>query len=183
MTELASPSQLRAAFLRWSLVTVPAVVLLGFLSGQVAGSAADNPWFAALFKPVTYPPPQTFGIVWTVLYVMMGLSLALLITARGASARGLAIGLFVVQLVLNLAWSPLFFAMNRISAALALLAVLDLVLLATVAVAWKVRPRAGMLLVPYLAWCLFATLLNWQILQLNPDADGPVAVQVGKIAS
>jgi len=181
MTEIASPSQLRASFLRWSLVTVPGIVLLGFLSGVVAGSTADNPWFSALIKPGTYPPPQTFGIVWTLLYAMMGLALALLITARGAGGRGLAIGLFIVQLGLNLAWSPVFFAMNRISAALGVLLVLDAVLLATVIMAWRVRPRAGLLLVPYLCWCLFATLLNWQILQLNPDADGPVVVKTGVI--
>jgi tryptophan-rich sensory protein len=183
MTELASPSQLRAAFLRWSLVTVPGIVLLGYLSAKIAGSTADNPWFAALAKPRLYPPPQTFGIVWTVLYAMMGLALALLITARGARGRAPALVLFIGQLGLNLAWSPVFFAMNRISAALGVLAVLDLVLVMTVAVAWRVRPRAGLLLVPYLCWCLFATVLNWQILQLNPDADGPAEIKAGVIRS
>ncbi|MBU6269273.1 MAG: tryptophan-rich sensory protein [Sphingomonadales bacterium] len=177
MTELASPQQLRAAFLRWSLVTVPAVLALGFLSGFVAGSAADNPWFQALAKPGTYPPPATFGVVWTVLYVLMGLALAMLITAQGARGRGLAIAAFVVQLLVNLAWSPLFFGMYRISAALYLLLALDVLVMLTVVLSARVRPRAAWLLAPYLAWVLFATLLNWQILQLNPDADGapPVA--------
>ena len=171
MTELASPQQLRAAFLRWSLVTVPAILLLGFLSGAVAGSAANNPWFAALAKPGLYPPPQTFGIVWSVLYVAMGLALATLLTANGARGRAPAIAAFAVQLLLNLAWSPLFFAMHRISAALGLLGVLDLVLLAALVLAARVRPLAALLLAPYFAWVLFATLLNWQILQANPGAD------------
>ena len=174
MTELASPQQLRAAFLRWSLVTVPVILLLGFLSGAVAGSAANNPWFATLAKPGLYPPPQAFGIVWSVLYVAMGLALATLLTANGARGRGLAIAAFVVQLVLNLAWSPVFFAMHRISAALGLLGALDVVLLVAVVLAARVRPLAALLLAPYLAWVLFATLLNWQILQANPGADGQV---------
>lgn len=172
MNELASPRQLRAALLRWSLVTVPAVVLLGLVSGAVAGSGANNPWFASLVKPGLYPPPQTFGIVWSVLYVLMGLALAMLITAQGARGRGLAIGVFGAQLLMNLAWSPLFFAMYRISAALTLLFALDLAVVLTLVLAARVRPLAGLLLAPYLAWVLFATLLNWQILKLNPDADG-----------
>lgn len=172
MTELASPSQLRASLLRWSLFTVPGVLLLGFFSGAVAGSTATNPWFADLVKPTLYPAPATFGIVWSLLYVLMGLALAMVITARGAAGRGLAIGLFVVQLLLNLAWSPLFFGAHEITAALGLLVVLDLAVLATVAAFNRVRPLAAALLLPYLAWVLFATVLNWQFLQANPDADG-----------
>ena len=175
-----SPQQLRAAFLRWSLVTVPAVVALGFLSSLVSGSTADNPWFQALVKPDIYPPPQTFGIVWTVLYVMMGLALAMLATANGARGRGLAIAVFLVQLVMNLAWSPLFFGQYRISAALYLLYALDVAVLLTVVLSARVRPLAGLLLAPYLVWVLFATVLNWQILQLNPGADGPAAVAEGQ---
>jgi len=172
MKVLASPHQLRTAFLRWSLVTVPGVLLLGFLSGAAAGSAASNPWFASLAKPGLYPPPQAFGIVWSILYIAMGLALAMLITAPGARGRGLAIGMFVVQLLLNLAWSPLFFGMQRISAALSLLYALDVAVLLTLVLAARVRPLAGLLLAPYFAWVLFATVLNWQILKLNPDADG-----------
>ena len=172
MTELASPAQLRAALLRWSLFTVPGVLLLGFFSGAVAGSTAGNPWFLDLVKPSLYPPPATFGIVWSILYVLIGLALAMVITARGAPQRGLAIGLFVVQLLLNLAWSPLFFGAHQITGALVLLVVLDLAVLATVVVFNKVRPLAALLMLPYLGWVLFATVLNWQFLQANPDADG-----------
>ncbi|MDE2406123.1 MAG: tryptophan-rich sensory protein [Sphingomonadales bacterium] len=180
MTELASSQQLRAAFLRWSLVTVPAILALGFLSGVVAGSTAENPWFQALVKPGIYPPPQTFGIVWSILYLLMGLALAMLITAHGARGRGAAIAAFAVQLVLNLAWSPLFFGAYRISAALYLLLAIDVTVLLTVVLAARVRPRAALLLLPYLAWVLFATVLNWQILKLNPEADGVPAVAEGQ---
>ena len=84
----------------------------------------------------------------------------------------LAFAAFALQLVLNLAWAPLFFGMHQISQALYLIAALDVAVLATVVLFWRVRPRAGLLLVPYLAWVLFATVLNWQFLAANPDADG-----------
>ena len=172
MNRLASPAQLRASVVRWALFLVPAVVLLGFLSGQYAGSGPDNPWFAALDKPAIYPPPAAFGIVWSVLYALMGFALALVCAAWGARYRGAAIALFVVQLLINLAWSPVFFALHEIKIALAVILALDVVVLITVAVFWRVRRLAAWLLVPYVLWILFATVLNWQFLELNPQADG-----------
>lgn len=172
MNQLASSGQLRASFLRWALVLVPAVLLLGFVSAGLGNSGPGNPWFAALEKPPLYPPPATFGIVWTILYVMMGLAIALIGAARGARGRTAAFAIFAVQLLFNLAWSPMFFGLHEISKALYLLFVLDVAVLATVVLFWRVRPQAGLLLVPYLAWVLFATVLNWQFLAANPDADG-----------
>jgi tryptophan-rich sensory protein len=172
MSELASSGQLRAAMLRWSLFLVPGILLLGFLSGQVAGSGPGNPWFDGLAKPSIYPPPATFGIVWTALYVLMGLALAMVVTSRGARLRGFAVAAFVIQLLLNLAWTPLFFALHQISGALLLLVVLDAAVMVTVIAFYRIRPVAAFLLAPYLAWILFATLLNWQFLELNPQADG-----------
>ena len=132
MQLLASSGQLRASFLRWALVCVPLVVLLGFVSGRAAMSGPDNPWFAALVKPSLYPPPVTFGIVWTVLYVMLGLAAALIGAARGARGRGLALGLFIVQLAINLAWSPVFFGAHLMTAGLVVIAVLDVVVVFTI---------------------------------------------------
>lgn len=172
MTELASADQLRSSFLRWALVLVPGVLVLGFFSGQLAGSGPGNPWFDALQKPSIYPPASVFGPVWTVLYALMGLAIAIVVGARGAAWRGKAIGLFVVQLVLNLAWSPLFFAAHQITGSLILLVALDLVVIATIAVFWRVRPVAGLLLLPYLAWIMFATYLTFEFRQANPQADG-----------
>lgn len=171
MSALASSSQLRASFIRWSLFLVPGVVLLGALSGT-AGGGANTPWFASLVKPSLFPPPATFGIVWTILYVLMGFALALVVTARGAPGRSAAIIVFVLQLALNLAWTPLFFGAHQITGALALLGAIDLAVLLTVMLFWRVRPLAGTLLLPYLAWVLFATVLNWQFLEANPNADG-----------
>ena len=169
MNRLASPAQLRASLIRWSLFIIPAVMLLGFLSGQAAGSGADNPWFAGLEKPALFPPPAAFGIVWTALYFMMGLAFAMVCAAWGARMRGIAIVAFLVQFVLNLAWSPVFFAMHRIDAALGVILALDVALAITVYLFFRVRRAAGWLLVPYLGWVLFATVLNYQFLQANPD--------------
>lgn len=177
MTGLASRGQLRASFARWALVLVPLVLLLGFLSGRVSGSGAGNPWFDTLVKPAIYPPPATFGIVWSILYVMMGLSLTMVVTARGAPLRGAAIAVFAVQLMLNLAWSPLFFGARQIESALWLLITLDLAVLVTIVLFWRVRRAAALLLLPYFAWALFATLLNWEFLQANPDGGGTVDQQ------
>ena len=174
MTEIASRGQLRAAFFRWALFLVPAILLAGFLSGRSAGSGPQNPWFAALIKPGIYPPPATFGIVWSALYVLMALALAQVLTAPGARGRGLAVAVFVLQLALNLAWSPLFFGAHQISGALMLIGGLDVLVLLCVALFARVRPMAAVLLLPYLGWALFATVLNWQFLTLNPGADGQV---------
>lgn len=175
MSELASPQQLRAALLRWTLFFAPLLLLLGMASGLVAGSGELNPWFIGLDKPDSYPPAATFGIVWTILYLLMGVALALVVTARGAAQRGAAIAVFAGQFALNLAWSPLFFAGHRIGAALVLLLVLDAAVIACTLLFHRVRPLAGWLLLPYLAWSLFATVLNWQFLNLNPGADGAQA--------
>ena len=172
MNFLASREQLRASFIRWALVCVPLCVLLGFLAGRVAGSGPGNAWFDALTKPAIYPPPAAFGIVWSILYVMMGFAVALIGSAWGARGRSFAIALFVAQFLVNLAWTPTFFAAHQITGGLIVIAVLDVLVLATLVVFWRIRKLAGLLLVPYLAWVLFATALNYEFLRLNPRADG-----------
>ena len=82
MQQLASPAQLRAAIARWALVTVPLCLALGFVSASASGSVPDNVWFAMLDKPALYPPPIVFPIVWSVLYVLMGVALAQVCAAR-----------------------------------------------------------------------------------------------------
>lgn len=171
MNMLASKGQLRASFLRWALFTVPACVVLGFLSGVVGGSA-DSLWFESLTKPAIFPPPQWFGIAWTVLYVMMGFALALVCAAWGARGRTAALSAFGVQFALNLAWSPIFFGAHQITAALVVIVALAIALTVTIALFGKVRKLAAALLIPYLGWVLFASVLNYRFLQLNPAADG-----------
>jgi len=178
MNRLASPAQLRASFVRWALFLVPATLLLGQLSGLAGG--ADDPWFIALDKPAIYPAPLVFGIVWPVLYTLMGFAIAIVCSAWGSRYRLPAILAFALQLLLNLAWTPLFFAAHEMTLALVVIAALDVALVLTIVLFWKVRRNAALLLLPYLAWILFATALNAEILRLNPEADGaadPGAVQ------
>lgn len=175
MNEIASRGQLRLAYLRRALFTVPIIVLLGFLSGRVANSGYGNRWFDALEKPALMPPGWAFGAAWTILYVLMGLALAMVLHARGARLRGPAIGLFVVQLILNLGWSPLFFRAHQVDAALILLIVLLGFVIATTWLFWRIRRTAGVMLVPYIAWLCFAGYLNAEIARLNPDAQALAA--------
>ncbi|MBS0482768.1 MAG: tryptophan-rich sensory protein [Proteobacteria bacterium] len=172
MTELASPGQLRASYLRWALVLVPGILLLGLLAAAFAGNGVGDPWFYQLTIPEFYPPPAVFEAAWALIYVLMGLSAAGVVTARGAPGRGAALGFFAAQLVLSFGWAPLFFAMHRMSVALGLLVVVDLLAAVAVWRFWRIRPVAGALLLICLIWLLFVTALNWQFLDANPDADG-----------
>lgn len=171
MRELASKGQLRASYLRWAAVTVPLVLLLGFASARLAPSGSENPWYRGLAKPALNPPDWLFPVAWSVLYVLIGLALAMIINARRARGRGLAIALFAGQFAVNLVWTPTFFAAHRVGLALVLIGVmLALAIAATHAFA-RVRRLAAWLMVPYLVWVTFAGVLNWRILQLNPDAE------------
>ncbi len=172
MQQIASSAQLRASVLRWALFTVPLCIGLGFLSARAAGSVATNAWFETLDKPDIYPPAIAFPIVWSALYALMGFALALIASARGARGREIAMVLFVVQLAVNLSWSPVLFSMHRITWALWIIFVLIVLVILTIAFAWRVRRTAAALLLPYLAWICFASVLNLQLLELNPGADG-----------
>jgi tryptophan-rich sensory protein len=178
MNELASKGQLRLSYLRWALVTVPLVLLLGLASARLANSGFENRWFAALRMPDLMPPPALFGIVWSILYILMGLALASVLHARGAKGRGLAIALFFVQLLLNLGWSPLFFAAHEVTAALYLIVTLLVLATLTTILFGRIRAGAAWLMVPYLVWLGFASGLNHDIDRLNPDAETLVAPAV-----
>lgn len=172
MNRLASPAQLRASLIRWALFLVPFVVLLGFVSSKLAGSGADSAWFSELEKPAIFPPPALFGIVWSVLYALMGLALAGICSAWGSRHRLAAILAFGGQMALNLMWSPMFFHWHQIGIALAIILLLAVALALTIYLFLKVRRWAGLLLLPYLAWVVFAAVLNYQFLALNPGASG-----------
>jgi len=170
MTGIASKSQLRMSFLRYALVTVPAIVLLGTLSGALSGSGAGNAWYQALEKSPLNPPDWVFGLVWPILYVLLGLSLALVLHAKGAANRNRALALFGSQLLLNFAWSPVFFAYHQVGLALSIIAAMLVATFVLIILAWRVRVLAGLLLYPYLGWLMFAGLLNYEIVVRNPDA-------------
>ena len=159
------------SFLRWAVVTVPLVLLLGFASGRLVPAGNENAWYVSLAKPALTPPGWVFPVAWSTLYVLLGLSVAMIADARGARARGMAIGLFALQFVGNLAWTPLFFGAHKVLAALALIvAILVLTIITTLLFA-RIRRVAAWLLVPYMVWLSFAGALTWGIHRLNPDAE------------
>jgi translocator protein len=170
LSEIASKGQLRQSFLRWAAFTVPAVLLLGFLSGGVVAAGDDSAWYQGLAKPALTPPGWAFPVAWTLIYVLLGLALAMVLNARGAAGRGPAVALFALSFAGALAWMPLFFGAHRVAAASWLiLAMLATGIAASFAFS-RVRAVAGWLLVPYLVWISFAGVLTWRIAQLNPDA-------------
>ena len=173
--ELASRSQLRMSFLRYALFTVPALLLLGTLSGRAANSGYGNPWFDALEKPGFMPPGWAFPVAWTILYICLGLALALILHAKGAKGRPLALTLFFAQLALNYAWSPVFFALHEVGTAFVLITGMILLSIAAAVLFYRIRRKAGLLMLPYIAWLCFAAALNWQIMALNPDSGALVS--------
>lgn len=171
MSEIASSSQIRMSFVRWAVVTVPTILFLGFFSGRMANSGFNNPWYDALIKPAIQPPGWAFGAAWSVLYVMIGIALAMVLNARGNRYRGYAIALFAVAFVATLAWSPLFFAAHQVFAAFFLILFILAFAIATTIVFARVRKAAAWLMLPYVLWLSFASILNWQTHVLNPDAE------------
>lgn len=170
MNTLASPAQLRASFIRWTLFMVPLILLIGFAAGQLG--SPDTPWFAALAKPAIYPPPATFGIVWSVLFVLIGLALALVASAWGAVGRGTALIAFAVHFVVTQSWTLVFFGRQDMWGGLMVLGFGIVSLVVVLALVQRVRRVAAALLLPYLAWLCFAGVLNYQFILANPDG-GP----------
>lgn len=170
MREIASKGQLRLAFLRWAVVTVPLILLLGFASGRLAPSGDENPWFARLVKPEIMPPGWAFPVAWSILYVLLGLALAMVINARGSSVRVPALIVFAIQMAINLAWTPAFFGMHQLVTALIMIAALLVLVVLTILLFWRVRKAAAVLLIPYLLWLGFAFVVLYQVHVLNPNA-------------
>ncbi|MFP4056147.1 MAG: TspO/MBR family protein [Candidatus Brocadiia bacterium] len=152
-----------------------ALMLAGFVAacfaaaglGSLFTTPAVRSWYPAIAKPPWGPPDWVFGPVWTALYAMMAVAGWLVWRARGFAGAPWALGLFGAQLVLNAAWSPLFFGLRAFGAAFAEIVVLWLAIAATMVCFFRAVPAAGWLLVPYLAWVGFASALNFAIWRLN----------------
>jgi tryptophan-rich sensory protein len=149
------------------IVTVPAILLLGFTSGWLSNSGYGNPWFDTLRKPDFMPPAWAFPVAWTTLYILIGVAVARAIRGDGPS-RTAALVLFTVQLALNLAWSPVFFGLHQARAALVIIVAMILLVAITIPLFWRICRAAGALMIPYLAWLVFAATLNAAIIRLNP---------------
>jgi tryptophan-rich sensory protein len=122
-------------------------------------------WYAALEKPSWNPPGWIFGPVWTLLYLMMAVS-AWLVWRKVGFQRPLV--LYFIQLVLNAAWTPIFFGAHELGWALAEILVLWSAILLTTLSFFKVSKPAGWMLVPYLLWVTFAAFLNFTLWRMNP---------------
>jgi tryptophan-rich sensory protein len=143
-------------------------IAVSFGAAAVGGLFGPGEWYATLNKPSWNPPSWIFGPVWTLLYAMMGIAAWLVWKERGWRGAALPLSLFLLQLILNAAWSWLFFGLHRPGLALADIAALWISILATLIAFWRVRPAAGALLIPYLAWVTFATVLNAELWRRNP---------------
>ncbi|MCC6144122.1 MAG: tryptophan-rich sensory protein [Candidatus Hydrogenedentes bacterium] len=145
------------------------VVWIAIVAAAAAfgGQFMPGEWYAGLNKPSWNPPNWIFGPVWTTLYLMMAIAAWLVWLRRKVQPVYPALAVFVVQLLLNGAWSWIFFGLHRIDVAFGEILVLDLLILVTVLLFWRIRWLAGALLVPYLLWTSFASFLNFTIWRLN----------------
>lgn len=146
-------------------ISVLAVVAASTLGGWASSSASQE--YERLEQPGWAPPSWVFGPVWTVLYLLMAVA-AWLVWRTGPSPESQrALWLYAAQLVLNAAWTPLFFGLGWRGIAFVELTALLMVLIATVVMFWRLNRLAGAMLVPYLLWTAFALSLNFAVWQLN----------------
>jgi benzodiazapine receptor len=155
----------------WEIGRLALCLLLCFaaagLGGLFTGSGIGSGWYESLHKPGWTPPAWVFGPVWTVLYILMAVSLWLVWKRTGWREGKIALTLFGSQLVLNALWSFFFFYLRSPAWGLAELVCLWALIAATLYAFLLVKTWAGVILVPYLAWVSFAGVLNYAIWRLN----------------
>ncbi|WP_092751458.1 TspO/MBR family protein [Rhizobium aethiopicum] len=148
------------------------LVLVAFQAASFAASATGvifrpGDWYKQLDKPAWRPPDWLFAPVWTVLYASIGLSGWLLWLGAGIAGAAFPLSVYAVQLLLNSAWSPIFFALHRPGLAAVEIMLLWAAILATIILFYPANSAAALLLVPYLAWVSFAAALNVSIWRRN----------------
>ena len=167
MSDLAARRQ---SFWTYAVFTVPLILGVGFLMGQLSNSGYGTDWFDALRKPAAMPPGWAFGAAWSTLYILLGVSIALVLKERRAPGWTAAVGLFAAQMLLNFSWSPVFFGAGEAKPALFIIVLMLAFTIVTIFLFYRIDKRAAWLLLPYAAWLAFASHLNYQIIQLNPGA-------------
>ncbi len=145
-----------------------ALALVGFIvlcqaAGASGAVVTDASWYRALDTPTWAPPGWIFGPVWISLYTLMGVAAWLVWRSPSGRARRVALIAFGIQLVLNAAWTPIFFGLRSVGGGLAVILLLLGAIVATIVWFRRCRPAAAWLLAPYLAWVSFATALNGAI--------------------
>lgn len=156
---------------RWSLsyvVLLIGCVLVSFIPGAIGSLfSTDTPWYNSLTLPAWQPPGWVFGVVWPILYLLIGIALFVILRNVQSSRRQPILLAFAVQWVLNAVWSAIFFGMSM--PVVALFVIVTMVVLVGFMV-FKARfeaPVASALLVPYLLWLIYATSLNLGVIVLN----------------
>ena len=147
-------------------------VLIGFLAACFLAAATGilfkpGKWYADLRKPSWRPPNWLFAPVWTLLYLMMAVAGWLVWQTAGLSGARVALSFYVLQLLLNALWTPVFFGLHRQGLGFAVIVALWLAIAATIASFATISMAATVLMVPYLAWVSFAAALNYTVWQMN----------------
>jgi tryptophan-rich sensory protein len=158
------------ASVRTQVIGLVLWIVLTFVVAALASIAsieADS-FYLQLVRPSWAPPGWVFGPVWSVLYTAMAVAVWLVWRERGAPLSVPGIVLYVLQLVANAMWSWLFFGWHRGALAFVDVLLMFALIAATLAVFWRVSRIAGALLIPYLAWVGFASVLTWSVWQSNP---------------
>ena len=150
-----------------SILGLVAWVALSFSASLSGVLFSPGEWYASLQKPAFNPPGWIFGPVWTTLYFMMGVSAWLVWRSGGFSQAARALTLFVVQLALNAIWTPVFFGLHNLGGAFCVIVALWCAIALTLGAFWKHNRLAAAMLMPYLLWVSFATLLNFTLWRLN----------------
>jgi translocator protein len=162
----AAPQTSRASI--FALVAFFAITLAASSFGALAQGDDVGERYLALDVPAWAPPQDVFGLVWPVLYVLIALAAWRVWRAAGGVAPArTALGLWLVQLVVNAVWPGIFFGLEEFGLAVAVIVALDLLVIATMAAFARWDRWAALLLAPYLLWILYATALNIAVWQLN----------------
>jgi tryptophan-rich sensory protein len=144
----------------WIIITLA----VGLAAGMVS---RPDTWYFALSKPSWNPPAWIFAPVWILLYALMGAAAGFIWQRRAVSQSTPALSLYVIQLILNIIWPLIFFGMHNPGLAFAEICLLWLAIMATLFTFWRVYRPAGILLIPYILWVSFATVLNFTIWRMN----------------
>jgi translocator protein len=142
-------------------------LVVSFAPAWIGTRFRPGDWYASLAKPAWNPPNAIFGPVWTVLYALMGIAAWLVWRRAGLRGASVALALFVGQLVLNALWSYLFFGRQQPGVAFVEIVVMWILILVVTVLFWRHDATAGALLIPYLAWVGFASVLNFTLWRLN----------------
>lgn len=142
-------------------------LVLTFGAAYIGSRFPVDEWYTGLVKPSWNPPNWLFGPVWSVLYLLMAISVWLVWLKEGLAGALIPLGIFLLQLVLNAAWSWLFFGRHEMGIAFLEILVLWAAILICIFLFWELNPLSGILLVPYILWVTFAAVLNYTLWQLN----------------